>query len=149
MRNTRVRTLLTLTVVFGLQPPILLVAAPVGTAFNYQGRLNDGSSPANGYYDLRFTLNDAASGSSQIGNALTNPATPVSNGLFTVTLDFGANAFSGAARWLEIGVRTNGGGRVYHAQSPATAGAFALRALCAQCWHFLHSRHSGDGQCCS
>ena len=29
-------------------------AAPLGTAFIYQGRLNDGASPATGLYDLRF-----------------------------------------------------------------------------------------------
>ena len=27
-----------------------------GTAFTYQGRLNDGGNPANGIYDLRFTV---------------------------------------------------------------------------------------------
>jgi hypothetical protein len=79
-----------------------------GTAFTYQGRLNDGASPANGSYDLTFALYEAAVSGTQQGVTLTN-ATTVSNGLFTVTLDFG-NQFPGADRWLEIGVRTNGGG---------------------------------------
>jgi hypothetical protein len=79
-----------------------------GTAFTYQGRLNDGANAANGSYDLRFALFDAASAGTQQGNLLTNSATAVSNGLFTVTLNFG-NQFPGAARWLDLGVRTNGG----------------------------------------
>jgi hypothetical protein len=87
-----------------------LSAAPLGTAFNYQGHLTDGANPADGIYDLRFATYDALTGPSQIGSALTNAATGVSNGLFTVTLDFGAGVFDGNARWLEIGVRTNGGG---------------------------------------
>jgi len=78
-----------------------------GTAFTYQGRLNDGANLANGNYDLRFAIFDAASAGAQQGNLITNSATAVSNGLFTVTLDFG-NQFPGANRWLEIGVRTNG-----------------------------------------
>jgi hypothetical protein len=32
---------------------------PVGTAFTYQGRLADAGTPAQGSYDLRFTLYDA------------------------------------------------------------------------------------------
>ena len=78
-----------------------------GTAFNYQGRLNDGANPASGIYDLRFAIYDSLSSGTQQGVLVTNAATAVSNGLFTVTLDF-ANQFPGANRWLEIAVRTNG-----------------------------------------
>src|ERR1035437_8360060 len=81
-----------------------------GTAFTYQGRLDDGASPATGIYDLRFAIYDALASGSQIGGTLTSTATAVSNGLFTVTLEFGAGVFPGADRWLEIGVCTNGGG---------------------------------------
>lgn len=77
------------------------------TAFTYQGRLNDGASPAHGSYDLRFALFDDANTGSQQGDTLTN-ALAVSNGLFVAVLDFG-NQFTGADRWLEIAVRTNGG----------------------------------------
>src|SRR5215813_2255160 len=79
-----------------------------GTAFTYQGRLNDGTNPANGNYDLTFTLFNTNSGGSVIAGPITNSPTSVSNGLFMVVLDFG-NQFPSAARWLEIGARTNGG----------------------------------------
>ena len=80
-----------------------------GTAFTYQGRLVDGASPANGIYDLRFSMYDSSANGNTIGSSLTNSATSISNGLFTTTLDFGVNVFTGADRWLEISVRTNGG----------------------------------------
>src|SRR5215472_15879827 len=85
------------------------LASAQGTAFTYQGRLNDGANPANGSYDLTFTLFGTNSGGSPIAGPRTNSPTGVTNGLFTVMLDFG-NQFPGAARWLGIGVRTNGGG---------------------------------------
>jgi hypothetical protein len=81
-----------------------------GTAFTYQGRLNDGANPAGGIYDLRFTIYDAATNGNTVSGVLTNAATAVSNGLFTVTLDFGSGVFYGANYWLDIGVRTNGPG---------------------------------------
>jgi formylglycine-generating enzyme required for sulfatase activity len=106
-----------------------LPAFAQGTAFTYQGRLNDGANPARGSYDLRFALYDAASGGSPQGNALTNHASAVSNGLFTVTLDFG-DQFPGAERWLEMGVQTNGGsGFVTLApRQPINATPYAVRA---------------------
>lgn len=88
----------------------ILAARGQGTAFTYQGRLNDGTGPANGIYDLQFAVFDASTNGTQIGSELTNSSTTVSNGLFTVLLDFGDGVFTGTNRWLEIGVRTNGAG---------------------------------------
>ena len=79
-----------------------------GTAFTYQGRLDDGGAPANGHYDFEFHLYTVASGGAPFVGGGSFFAHPVSNGLFTVTLDF-QNAFPGADRWLEIAVKTNGG----------------------------------------
>ncbi|MDB6065558.1 MAG: hypothetical protein JWR26_1766 [Pedosphaera sp.] len=78
------------------------------TAFTYQGRLTDNGAPANGIYDLRFTIYDSASGGAAVSGSVSNNALGISNGLFTVTLDFGAGVFDGNARWLDIGARTNG-----------------------------------------
>ncbi len=89
--------------------PQVSTAVAQGTAFTYQGRLNDGGSPATGLYDFRCAIYDAAVNGNAVGNVLTNTATPVANGLFTVTLDFGS-VFTGNARWLDLAVRTNGGG---------------------------------------
>ena len=86
-----------------------LFAVPLGTAFTYQGRLdfNGGTAP-NGVYLMYFTLHDASSNGNQIASQPTN-AVSVTNSLFVVNLDFGAAAFVGDARWLQINVRTNGG----------------------------------------
>lgn len=85
----------------------LSTAQAQGTAFTYQGHLNDGANPANGSYNLTFSLFNAGSGGSQVGSTLTFSAVGVTNGLFTVTVDFGA-VFNGTAYWLQIGVCTNG-----------------------------------------
>jgi len=78
-----------------------------GTGFTYQGQLVNNGTPANGSYDLEFTLYATNMTGSSIAGPVIESATPVTNGLFTVTIDFGA-AFTGTNYWLEIGVRTNG-----------------------------------------
>jgi hypothetical protein len=89
----------------------LSTAHAQGTAFTYQGRLNDGASPANGIYDLRFTIYASTNSPGTIvAGPFTNSAVAVSNGLFTTALDFGAGVFAGNPRWLEISVQKNGGG---------------------------------------
>jgi hypothetical protein len=93
-----------------LDAPVL--AAKVGTAFTYQGRLVDSQTGAEGLYDLKFTLySGPASTNMVVGEPVTNSAVGVSNGLFSVGLDFGA-VFDGTPLWLEIEVRTNGGSGV-------------------------------------
>jgi hypothetical protein len=84
-------------------------AAAQGTAFTYEGQLNNGIGQANGLYDLTFSLYNAANGGAQTGGAFTDTAVGVTNGLFTATMDFGA-VFTGTPYWLQIGVRTNGNG---------------------------------------
>jgi hypothetical protein len=119
--------LLVLLAGFNFQP-----SAPAqGTAFTYQGRLSDGVNPASGNYDLRFTVYDSSTGGIVAGGPLTNAPSSVSNGLFTVTLEFGPGVFTGSARWLEIGVRTNGSAGAYQALSPRqgmTAAPYAVTA---------------------
>ena len=55
------RRLLALALAFSLHPLALVPASPLGTAFTYQGRLNDTNGPVTGYYDFFFSLYDSAS----------------------------------------------------------------------------------------
>ncbi len=80
-------------------------AAPVGTAFTYQGHLYDANYVANGLYDFQFKLFDDPCTGSQLSNDVNKPDVDVIDGYFTVELDFGGSVFDGDARWLEIGVR--------------------------------------------
>jgi hypothetical protein len=112
-----------------LQIAFCLCANAQTTAFSYQGQLADNGGPANGLYDLRFELYDADTLGTSIG-VVTNAATAITNGLFTVTLDFGASVFDGDDRWLEIGAVTNGGGviTILSPRQPITATPYAVRA---------------------
>ena len=89
--------------------PISAVLAQ-GAAFTYQGQLQNNGSPASGTYNLTFSLYNASSGGSVVAGPLTISGVIVSNGLFTVQIDFGAGVFTGQTNYLEIGVETNGGG---------------------------------------
>ena len=102
------------------------------TATIYQGSLNSGGAPANGSFDLTFTLYDSTNvPGNVIAGPLTNAATAVSNGLFTVTLDFGSGPFNGSPCWLEIGARTNGSGAfvTLAPRQPIASTPYAVQAL--------------------
>src|SRR5215469_6750686 len=79
-----------------------------GTAFTYQGRLNDNGGPANGTYDFRFRLAVDPLANNYIGSSYSTNGLPVANGLFSATMDFGPGIFTGSNYWLEVDVRTNG-----------------------------------------
>ncbi|MHC4458350.1 MAG: hypothetical protein ACYS0I_14935 [Planctomycetota bacterium] len=95
-------------------------AAPMGTAFTYQGRLLDKNKPAEGSYDFRFNLydsNDPCTGT-QLGQNDINDV-EVIDGHFVVELDFGSDVFDGNAAWLETKV----------VRSPMGSDPAALRPL--------------------
>jgi hypothetical protein len=104
--------------------------AALGTAFTYQGELLESGAPASGACDFNFSLWDAASGGTQIGTTVGAASVAVENGRFTASLDFGAAAFDGDARWLEIAVRFPAGSGGYTdltPRQPLTAAPYALQ----------------------
>ena len=107
----------------------LSTALAQDTAFTYQGRLNVNGVPANGSYEFSYWLFAVRSGGSAIAGPLANAPIGVTNGLFTVTLDFG-NVFPGADRWLQIAVRTNGGGpfSILSPRQRLTSAPYAIQA---------------------
>lgn len=89
---------------------ILAIAPRVGcaadTTFTYQGELKSGENLANGSFNMTFSLFNALAAGTQIGSTLSMPNVAVSDGTFTVQLDFGANAFDNSGRWLQISVNS-------------------------------------------
>ena len=92
-------------------------ASAQGDAFSYQGRLDQNGSPANGLYDMRFTVWNSVFGPGIVAGPIVRTNIVASNGVFGVSLNFGPNVFTGALRWLEIDVRTNVTG-AYETLSP-------------------------------
>jgi hypothetical protein len=116
---------------------ILMVVLSAGatfgqtSGFTYQGRLTDGGMPANGNYDLQFALFDAVDGTNQIGQTKIVSSVAVSGGVFTVALDFGASAFPGANRFLEISARPSGAAAftLLTPRQPLTSTPYAVRSV--------------------
>jgi hypothetical protein len=113
------------------------------SAFRFQGSLSDGASLASGTYNLRFTLYDAASAGTLVGGPV-EVNTSVTNGRFAVSLDFGAGAFPGAKRWLEVGVRKPGQ-LAYEVLSPRQEVLSAPYALLSKQALGLSLPYSGSG----
>ena len=87
-------------------------------SFTYQGKLTVSGAPASGAYDLRFRMFEAESGGPQLGVDATVDDVSVTNGIFTVELDFGPGAIAAGQRWIEMEVRPGASTDVYHLLSP-------------------------------
>jgi hypothetical protein len=108
-------------------------AAALGTAFTYQGRLEQGGAPATGAFDFEFELYDALSEGAQVGSTLTREDVILSHGIFSLELDFGS-VFDGVALYLQIGVRPGDSTGAYStigARQALSAVAYALYAQSA------------------
>jgi parallel beta-helix repeat protein len=81
------------------------LTADPGTAFTYQGRLADGTTPIENAVDLQFSLWDAATSGTQVGSDITISNTAYDDGIVVTDLDFGVGAFNGDPRWLEVELR--------------------------------------------
>lgn len=106
----------------------------LSNAITYQGQLRRNGAPYTGRASMKFSLFDVAVGGLLMAGPISVDSVEVVNGLFQIPLDFGANAFAGNARWLEIAVcaetcATPDDYRVLRPRHPVTATPFALYAV--------------------
>jgi hypothetical protein len=113
-----------------------VTAVQTGPGFTFQGQLRDNGSPVNDSCDVQASLWAAASGGPQVGSTQMVNNVAVQDGRFTITLnannEFGADAFTGQARWLEIAVRclaSSGSYATLQPRQPLTAAPYAQSLL--------------------
>ena len=113
------------------------------TTFTYQGQLRQTGQPFTGITDLEFALYDALLDGNEIGMAQILADVPIEDGLFSVELDFGEDAFDGSDRYLEIRVN----GDVLNPRQRITATPYALLAqgVASGALSGSNNEASGDG----
>ncbi|MDM7921573.1 MAG: tail fiber domain-containing protein [Pyrinomonadaceae bacterium] len=127
---TRSKNTIRLAILFAV---CVLGTAAQTTEFTYQGNLVFNGQPATGNYDFEFSLFSAFSGGTQIGQTLAVTNVAVNDGVFMVPLNFGSS-FPGADRFLEIKVRTAGGGAYtpLTPRQPITSSPYAIKSQSAE-----------------
>jgi hypothetical protein len=103
--------------------PAVSWAGTPDTAFTYQGELRENGDLASGPFGMEFSLWDSLAGGGQHGGAIAIANVPVTDGRFTVELDFGAEAFDNSARWLQVVVE----GTALSPRQPITRAPYALQ----------------------
>lgn len=102
------------------------------TSFTYQGQVRDAGAPITDSGDVILSLWNAAADGTMVG-----PSQPFDNvnlveGRFAVEPDFGANAFNGSKRWIELAFRSPSGVGEFITLAPrqaVNAAPYALYAL--------------------
>ncbi len=114
------------------------------TAFTYQGRLDQNGQPATGIYKMTFRLFQSNSGGAPLTNFPVS-SVPVTNGLFTVDVDFEGARFLTGEAWMDILVATNGSSN-YTPLEPRTRLAPAPKAFYANLAGTVTNKSIGLGQ---
>ncbi|GAB4167684.1 MAG: hypothetical protein Kow0020_00730 [Wenzhouxiangellaceae bacterium] len=94
------------------------------SVITYQGQLRNNGTPFTGMVNLEFRLYDALVGGNQIGSSINLFNWPVEDGLFQAEIDFGAAAFDGSDRWLEVWIN----GAPLTPRQQVTSAPYAIRA---------------------
>ena len=112
-----------------------VAAAPVGTAFTYQGELRAGGTAPTAAFDFEFALFSVPTAGSAIDTEVRNDA-PVNAGLFTVELDFTDVPFAASQEYfLEVRVRegaSTGGYTQLLPRQRVTPAPYAINARTVQ-----------------
>jgi hypothetical protein len=127
-------------VLFLFFPLVEAEAAPVSNAFSYQGQLVLDGVPVTGQADLQFFLYDAGTAGTLVATGTQFTAVEISQGTFTVYLDWGSTVFDGSERWLEI--------RVRNPHDPGNTGSFTAlspRQAISVVPYALHALNGGSG----
>jgi len=123
---------------------------PQGTAFSYQGELKQNGAPVTASVDMLFDLFDAATAGHAVGPSVPftsgngNPVA-VQNGIFTVTLDFGALAFNTLVsdeRYLRVTVN----GNVLSPRTKIENAPYALQSRTAELAYAVSNSSVGAAQ---
>lgn len=99
---------------------------------SYQGELKWQGVPLDGSRDMKFRLFNAETGGTQVGPDLSANAVALTQGRFSVHLDFGTAPYNGQQLWLEISVSDGQSGPPFTTLSPrqsVTPAPYAMFAL--------------------
>jgi hypothetical protein len=120
-----------LVAIVGTFPVAVSAQSLTPTDFTVQGQLKLSGVPVTGRADMSFGLFDAETSGTEVAPPVGLSSVEVTDGLFSVQLDFGAEAFDGNPRWLEIEVEfPSGAGNwtTLKPRQPLTAIPYALQS---------------------
>ncbi len=88
---------------------LLTAGLAEASTYSYRGSLDDGGRPAQGEYQFRFTLYNAASGGRVLAMPITVPGVSVRAGTFDATVDLGDTLERVGTAWLAVEVAAPNG----------------------------------------